>query len=103
LVTYFFVQLATSAIQDRNVLCSVSSSIFIEHFHAKRDHQGKENRRLFVRPDPLKSLNRGVVQCQERLCGYSSSITDRRPKRGPLDPDARCLFGRFLCLALALQ
>src|SRR5262245_47311218 len=42
---------------------------FIEHFHYERNHQGKENRLLFARQAPLKSLNRGVVQCQERLGG----------------------------------
>jgi putative transposase len=51
--------------------CSLRRALtnFCEHYHTERNHQGKENRLLFARQDPLKSLNRGVVQCQERLGG----------------------------------
>jgi transposase InsO family protein len=42
---------------------------FIQHYHTERNHQGKENRLLFAWQAPPTSLNRGVIQCQERLGG----------------------------------
>jgi putative transposase len=40
-----------------------------EHYHAERNHQGKDNALLFPRAGPLGSPGRGMVRCQERLGG----------------------------------
>jgi hypothetical protein len=42
---------------------------FQEQYHAERNHQGKNNKRLFPRPSPRQSPLRGRVRCQERLGG----------------------------------
>lgn len=42
---------------------------FCQHYHAERNHQGKDNQLLFPRPAPPMSPGRGMVRCQERLGG----------------------------------
>ena len=42
---------------------------FCEHYHAERNHQGKDNTLLFPRAGPPGSDGRGMVRCQERLGG----------------------------------
>ena len=42
---------------------------FCEHYHAERNHQGKENKLLFPRPALPACARRGIVRCQERLGG----------------------------------
>jgi hypothetical protein len=42
---------------------------FCQHYHAERNHQGKDNQLLFPRPAPADSPGRGTVRCQERLGG----------------------------------
>ncbi len=42
---------------------------FCEHYHAQRNHQGKDNQLLFPRPVLPKSSGRGIVRCEERLGG----------------------------------
>jgi hypothetical protein len=42
---------------------------FCDHYHAERNHQGKDNQLLFPRPDPRGVSHRGPVRCRERLGG----------------------------------
>ena len=42
---------------------------FCEHYQAERNHQGKDNKLLFPRPDPQDYPGRGIVRCEERLGG----------------------------------
>jgi hypothetical protein len=42
---------------------------FCEHYHAERNHQGKDNQLLLPRSGLLKSVGRGTVRCDERLGG----------------------------------
>ena len=42
---------------------------FCQHYHAERNHQGKDNRLLFPRPDAPQSSGPGIVRCEERLGG----------------------------------
>ena len=43
-------------------------SNFLEHYHQKRNHQGKNNLLLFPVPVP-EAGSRGAICCQERLGG----------------------------------
>ena len=43
---------------------------YIEHYHAERNHQGKDNRLLFPLPRrPAMRRDGGAVRCNERLGG----------------------------------
>jgi putative transposase len=42
---------------------------FCDHYHAERNHQGKDNKLLFTRPGPPGVSRRGAVRCRERLGG----------------------------------
>ena len=42
---------------------------FCEHYHAERNHQGKDNQLLFPRSELGKPFSRGTVRCDERLGG----------------------------------
>jgi putative transposase len=42
-------------------------SEFVAHYHAERNHQGKDNVLLF--PVSVKTCDVGAVQCRERLGG----------------------------------
>ena len=42
---------------------------FCDHYHAERNHQGKDNQPLFPRPVPRGVSHRGPVRCRERLGG----------------------------------
>src|SRR5262249_2520464 len=42
---------------------------FCNHYHAERNHQGKDNQLLFPRPNPPRVFRRGAVPCQEGLGG----------------------------------
>jgi putative transposase len=44
---------------------------FCQHYHAERNHQGKDNTLLFPQPPPADSPGRGIVRCQERLGGLA--------------------------------
>jgi putative transposase len=40
---------------------------FSAHYHAERNHQGKDNHLLFPRPAPADLPSRGILRCQKRL------------------------------------
>src|SRR6516162_6141861 len=42
---------------------------FQEHYHAERNHQGKNNVLLFPAPAPLEPGRRRGIRCRERLGG----------------------------------
>ena len=42
---------------------------FANHYHAERNHQGKDNQLLFPRPARSACWSQGTVRCQERLGG----------------------------------
>jgi putative transposase len=42
---------------------------FCEHYHAERNHQGKDNQLLFLRSAQPEPSGRGRVRCDERLGG----------------------------------
>ena len=42
---------------------------FANHYHAERNHQGKDNKLLFPCPPRSTSYSQGTVRCQERLGG----------------------------------
>jgi len=42
---------------------------FCQHYHAERNHQGKDNQLLFPRPAAPQSSGPGIVRCEERLGG----------------------------------
>ena len=44
-------------------------SQFQEHYHAERNHQGKNNVLLFPAPAPLEPGRRRGIRCRERLGG----------------------------------
>jgi putative transposase len=46
----------------RRALCE-----YVEHYHAERNHQGKDNVLLFPRNTDIR--REGAVQCRERLGG----------------------------------
>jgi hypothetical protein len=42
---------------------------FVEHFHAERNHQGKDNQLLFRRSPLSQAFGQETVRCDERLGG----------------------------------
>jgi hypothetical protein len=48
----------------RRALCE-----YVEHYHAERNHQGKDNVLLFPRTTDIQ--HEGAVQCRERLGGLA--------------------------------
>lgn len=42
---------------------------FVNHYHAERNHQGKDNKLLFPGPPRSACRSRGTVRCQARLGG----------------------------------
>jgi putative transposase len=42
---------------------------FILHYHAERNHQGKDNKLLFPRTALSESPHQGMVRCREQLGG----------------------------------
>jgi hypothetical protein len=49
---------------------------FCDHYHAERNHQGKDNQVLFPRPDPPGVSHRGAVRCGERLGVSAPGLND---------------------------
>jgi hypothetical protein len=58
-------------------------SEYVEHYHAERNHQGKDNVLLFPRDTDVH--REGLVQCRERLGGllryYQAAVRGRPPPR----------------------
>jgi len=46
---------------------------FQEHYHAERNHQGKNNVLLFPAPPRLEPGRRRGIRCRERLAAYSGT------------------------------
>ena len=56
-------------------------SEYVEHYHAERNHQGKDNVLLFPRDTSIRHI--GHVQCRERLGGSCVITIKRRRDRAP--------------------
>ena len=67
-----FVRSIKESCLERLILFGESSlrtavQTFITHYHRERNHQGLGNR--LIQPEPDHLVNRGAVQCRERLGG----------------------------------
>ena len=57
---------------------------FCEHYHAERNHQGKENKLLFPRPAPPECARRGIVQAEAGLPGGLVAVAVTRAPAVPV-------------------
>ena len=68
---------------------------FCEHYHAERNHQGKDNKLLFPRSALPEPPGRGRFDATSGWVGCSNTIAERRLRGGFAIPDAGILLGRL--------